>query len=964
MNRADERSTKSPRMSLGFGVCMLLAGLWLGRSSSAQVPAKHPVFVGVKVCMECHDGRQIAGQCSTWMLSKHAQAYAVLSKPESLEIAKRSGIVEPPTESPVCLGCHATGADAEPWERDPTFSVLDGVQCEKCHGPGSEYIDPEIMMDRERAVAAGLVLGSREYCHNCHAPKGSHEAVLKRPPLDMDKAWKEIAHPTPADYEYTGRRDTSAPTASNRPEYVGSTACGECHRGRDFGFQFSRWRLSPHAKAYAVLATEKAKKIARDSGVAGDPQRSEACLRCHTTAFNEPAGGLRESYTLLEGVGCEACHGPGSTHADDMALDAPVAADALRPVQRDTCLRCHENAHGKPFNLDDAWPAVSHPTHIPAPEKYVEPPYKTPMHMAFAPNSSLLFVTCEAANAVAVVDTRSQRKIGEIAVGRKPQEIAFTPDGTLAFVTNRLDDSVSVIDVRSQRVVETLAVGDEPHGVVVDTRGRFAYVLNTLNNDISVIDVATLTEVKRLAAGNRPWSAAITRDGSRIAVSNVLSDLVGFRQPARSEITIIDADEAIVVDRPIADAANGLRGIDWHPSGRFAFVTMARHKNLVPMTRLLQGWTITNGLAIVWADGHVDQVLLDDPGLAFPDVIDVAFTPNGRWALATSASSNRVAVIDVDKLIALLESASDRERREVLPNHLGTAYEIVTAHLNTGTCPRGIVVAPDGKLAYTANSLDDTLSVIDVERKEVVGTIDLGGPKEISKARWGERLFHSADIAFRRQFSCSTCHPDGHVDGLTYDIEPDGLGVNPVDNRTLRGILDTAPFKWEGINPSLSRQCGPRLAVFFTRLAPFTPEELDALDYYISTIPRPPNRHRPFGAPLTEAQRRGKLLFERTHTNDGRLIPPEKRCVTCHFPPLYTDRRIHNVGTQMPLDKAGDFDVPQLTNVYNTAPYLHNGAAKTLEEIWTLYNPYDQHGVTNDMTKDQLNDLIEYLKTL
>ena len=38
--------------------------------------------------------------------------------------------------------------------------------------------------------------------------------------------------------------------------------------------------------------------------------------------------------------------------------------------------------------------------------------------------------------------------------------------------------------------------------------------------------------------------------------------------------------------------------------------------------------------------------------------------------------------------------------------------------------------------------------------------------------------------------------------------------------------------------------------------------------------------------------------------------------------------------------------------------------ADTLEEIWTRYNPYDQHGVTNDMTKDQLNDLIEYLRTL
>jgi hypothetical protein len=38
--------------------------------------------------------------------------------------------------------------------------------------------------------------------------------------------------------------------------------------------------------------------------------------------------------------------------------------------------------------------------------------------------------------------------------------------------------------------------------------------------------------------------------------------------------------------------------------------------------------------------------------------------------------------------------------------------------------------------------------------------------------------------------------------------------------------------------------------------------------------------------------------------------------------------------------------------------------AATLVEIWTVYNTDDRHGITNDMTKDQLNDLIEYLKTL
>jgi cytochrome c peroxidase len=98
--------------------------------------------------------------------------------------------------------------------------------------------------------------------------------------------------------------------------------------------------------------------------------------------------------------------------------------------------------------------------------------------------------------------------------------------------------------------------------------------------------------------------------------------------------------------------------------------------------------------------------------------------------------------------------------------------------------------------------------------------------------------------------------------------------------------------------------------------------------------------------------------------NDGRVIPVDNRCVTCHLPPYYTDRSRRDVATQMWLDSESDFNVPHLNNIHDSVPYLHNGSAETLEEIWTRFNPYDQHGVTNDMTKDQLNDLIENLKTL
>ena len=63
------------------------------------------------------------------------------------------------------------------------------------------------------------------------------------------------------------------------------------------------------------------------------------------------------------------------------------------------------------------------------------------------------------------------------------------------------------------------------------------------------------------------------------------------------------------------------------------------------------------------------------------------------------------------------------------------------------------------------------------------------------------------------------------------------------------------------------------------------------------------------------------------------------------------------------LDNPGLFKSAPLTNIALTAPYLHDGSARSLEEIWTLYNPEDRHGRTNDLTKDELNDLIEYLRT-
>ena len=132
-------------------------------------------------------------------------------------------------------------------------------------------------------------------------------------------------------------------------------------------------------------------------------------------------------------------------------------------------------------------------------------------------------------------------------------------------------------------------------------------------------------------------------------MTNALSRFGKFRTAPVSEVTVLDVAGQRVEDRWVVPEANLLLGVAWHPSGEFALATLNRTKNLVPMTRILQGWTITNGLAVLWKGGRVDQLLLDEPQRYFADITDVAFTPDGKTAFVTSAGTDRVAVIDVDE---------------------------------------------------------------------------------------------------------------------------------------------------------------------------------------------------------------------------------------------------------------------------------------------------------------------------
>jgi YVTN family beta-propeller protein len=586
--------------------------------------------------------------------------------------------------------------------------------------------------------------------------------------------------------------------------------------------------------------------------------------------------------------------------------------------------------------------------------------YLSPIEMAFSPDGHVLYVVCQDSDEVRVVDADSAKVIGSIHVGHAPRGIALSPDARRLYVTNAWSDTVSVIDTASREVVQTLPTGFEPAGVVVDKSGATLYVANRLSSDVSVIDLASGQEVKRLLAGRGASYLALSPDGKWIYCTHIYPNPGAFRSEPDSEITIIDTSTRRVVDRKALHNVAGMFHVVASADGKLVAVAQLRPKNLLPLAHVEHGAVFGDSLTLFGDDiGGTVQIPIDELDRYYALPWAVAITPDKSKIFLTTAGSQSVTAIDVPRLLKTV-----RTRRQSFANDLSASAEYVTARIPVGHNPRGVALSPDGKRLYVANRLDDTLSVIDIETQKVISTIDLGGPKNVDALRRGERLFYTAEFSFQGQFGCSNCHLDATIDGLQWDLEPDGFGKDIVDNRSLENLAGTEPFKWNGGNADMPTECGPRTEKFFFRSQSFTQQQLTDLVTFVYSLPYRPNRYRLANGELTPAQERGKAIFERTSTKRGAAIADANQCAYCHSGPKYTNQKQIDAGTGKSTDRSAVIDVPQLPNVAYSAPYLHDGSAKSLEEIWTVYNPKDTHGVTNDLTKDELNDLIEYLKTL
>ncbi|MFM1800802.1 MAG: hypothetical protein RJA81_154, partial [Planctomycetota bacterium] len=123
---------------------------------------------------------------------------------------------------------------------------------------------------------------------------------------------------------------------------------------------------------------------------------------------------------------------------------------------------------------------------------------------------------------------------------------------------------------------------------------------------------------------------------------------------------------------------------------------------------------------------------------------------------------------------------------------------------------------------------------------------------------------------------------------------------------------------------------------------------------YITSLDFPPNPFLNKDGSLSEAATRGRKVFESA----------KAACNSCHGGPEFTDGKIHDVGLDEPGSRYFGHNPPSLRGTYDKYPYLHDGGAKSLRDVLSGDHAPDKVTGLGELTEQELDDLIEYVKSL
>jgi len=516
-----------------------------------------------------------------------------------------------------------------------------------------------------------------------------------------------------------------------------------------------------------------------------------------------------------------------------------------------------------------------------------------------------LWVIERGAGAIAAYDVDSGRRLCRAAIARDPVSMARSADGGTVFVATTTPPRLIALDARTADVRWSVAVPREPRGLWVSSAGDRVALSHLAGAPLSAVDVhgSSATPVAWPAPPAVTWGGLVPTGAETILP----------REPPLTFSVTTSLSQAWSVTQ---DPTTGLLLVPMMRSGHHTEGESGGGYGGggdLSKTRFVLG--VFDPSAGTWR-----RFL----GMPHPPHWDGhEHDPRGPVASAWSASGELVVLAQVvDTVVGLRPHGRDRW------TSISPAAERATLN-----APDGLVVEPDGEVVVHS----EVDHAVEYGPANARVRLAFGGERLDPLVARGRRLFlaRSSRMAGSR-LACSSCHPDGRDDGITWTFH----GV-PLRTPTLAGRT-RAPFSWLGRPANLAeavRVAAVRLEGSGIRVA-----ESEALAAYIE---RGLSTASASEAPLSTAAERGRRLFRE-----------EAACERCHQASLgYTDGTSHVLGST-----GSAIDTPSLIGVSASGPWFHDGRYATLRAL--LEDPRSGMGNAHALSAEQRDDLIAWMETL
>ncbi len=551
---------------------------------------------------------------------------------------------------------------------------------------------------------------------------------------------------------------------------------------------------------------------------------------------------------------------------------------------------------------------------------------------------------------VTAIHTDTLARRFEVAVGKDPRSLAIDADGQV-WIACRGDDRIARVRPDGSTLAPIpLDYGDAPHGLVID--GPSAFVSLSGTGEVIRIDTLTGSITGRLALGPSARALALSPDGRTLYVTRFIS-AAHHGEVWQVDTSSMSLTATIRLDKLGNNAhrdstaegkgtPNYLSGLAVSKDGTRLLITsnkMNSDKGPLVGADLDQDNTVRNLLTIVDTTTRqtIDSIDLDNSDSASA----VVFSPLDDYFFVTLQGNNDLAIFD---------------RYEV---ERSAGFGGFASRQRVGSAPRGLAFDPVTSRLFVKNDLGRDLSVFELDEFFAAGRADFPRQSIATTGREvlsepilrGKRIFHHAGdprMSAEGYLSCATCHADGGIDGRTWDFTGRGEGLRNTTSLTGRAGIRQGRVHWtanfdeiQDFEHDIRHHFGGTGFLTDPQFAATSPlgapkgglsTDLDALAAYLgsldhSTIPRSPYRRA--GGAMTDDAIAGAAIFER------------EACATCHTGTEMTDGLLHDVGTTGTTSGSRigglltGIETPTLRGLWESAPYLHDGSAAGLAEVFT-----------------------------